>query len=68
VVLVVKQDILRKAKQLGNFLLVGVHTDEAVNTVRGSHTNFPILNLHERYHYLFIIYWLSIDRMGQMPA
>jgi ethanolamine-phosphate cytidylyltransferase len=41
-------DILRKAKALGNFLLVGVHTDEAVNTARGAHTNYPILNLHER--------------------
>ncbi|TPX60163.1 hypothetical protein PhCBS80983_g01969 [Powellomyces hirtus] len=39
-------EFLRKAKELGNYLLVGVHDDHAVNAVKGS--NYPIMNLHER--------------------
>lgn len=39
-------DFLRRAKALGDFLLVGVHNDVAVNTARGS--NYPIMNLNER--------------------
>eukprot|EP01156_Anaeramoeba_ignava_P010296 Anaeramoba_ignava/a479298_55.p1 GENE.a479298_55~~a479298_55.p1 ORF type:complete len:310 (-),score=72.94 a479298_55:320-1249(-) len=37
---------LKKAKALGDFLIVGVHTDEIVNQHKGEH--FPIMNLHER--------------------
>lgn len=39
-------EILKKAKQAGDFLLVGVHTDEDVTERRGAH--LPIMNLHER--------------------
>eukprot|EP01089_Gocevia_fonbrunei_P021065 TRINITY_DN8023_c0_g1_i1.p1 TRINITY_DN8023_c0_g1~~TRINITY_DN8023_c0_g1_i1.p1 ORF type:complete len:347 (+),score=76.95 TRINITY_DN8023_c0_g1_i1:45-1085(+) len=39
-------DILEKAKKLGDFVIVGVHSDIDVNGSRG--TNFPIMNLHER--------------------
>ena len=37
---------LRKAKELGDFLYVGVWADNVVNQYRGS--NYPILSLHER--------------------
>lgn len=37
---------LQKAKQAGDFLLVGVHTDEEVTERRGPH--LPIMALHER--------------------
>ena len=37
---------LQKAKELGTFLLVGVHDDELINEKKGS--NYPILNLQER--------------------
>jgi ethanolamine-phosphate cytidylyltransferase len=39
-------EFLRKVKELGDYLLVGVHDDATVNTIHGS--NFPIMNLHER--------------------
>ncbi|CAN0839095.1 Ethanolamine-phosphate cytidylyltransferase [Linum grandiflorum] len=39
-------EILRKAKQLGDFLLVGVHTDQIVSQHRGKY--YPIMHLHER--------------------
>ncbi|KAG5095575.1 hypothetical protein JHK84_051163 [Glycine max] len=39
-------EILRLARDLGDFLLVGIHTDQTVSATRGSHR--PIMNLHER--------------------
>ncbi|CAM8969762.1 unnamed protein product [Rhodiola kirilowii] len=39
-------EILRLARGLGDFLLVGVHTDQTVSAKRGKHR--PIMNLHER--------------------
>jgi len=39
-------EILKNAHDLGDFLIVGVHSDQVVNEHRGS--NYPILNLHER--------------------
>ncbi|MED6157618.1 Ethanolamine-phosphate cytidylyltransferase [Stylosanthes scabra] len=39
-------EILKKARQLGDFLLVGIHSDETVSSQRGNH--FPIMHLHER--------------------
>ncbi|ONK70632.1 uncharacterized protein A4U43_C05F35760 [Asparagus officinalis] len=38
-------EILRSARQLGDFLLVGIHSDQTLSEHRGSH---PIMNLHER--------------------
>ncbi|XP_047254125.1 ethanolamine-phosphate cytidylyltransferase isoform X2 [Capsicum annuum] len=38
--------ILRLARGLGDFLLVGIHTDQTVSANRGGHR--PIMNLHER--------------------
>lgn len=39
-------ETLRKAKSLGDFLIVGVHDDQTVNLHKGS--NYPIMNLYER--------------------
>ncbi|KAH6798294.1 phosphorylethanolamine cytidylyltransferase 1 [Perilla frutescens var. hirtella] len=39
-------EILRLARGLGDFLLVGIHTDLNVSAKRGHHR--PIMNLHER--------------------
>lgn len=39
-------EALQRAREHGDFLLVGIHDDEVVNRVRGR--GFPILNLYER--------------------
>ncbi|XP_076062836.1 phosphoethanolamine cytidylyltransferase isoform X2 [Oratosquilla oratoria] len=39
-------DFLEKARQEGDFLIVGLHTDPVVNCYKGA--NYPIMNLHER--------------------
>ncbi|GMH82853.1 hypothetical protein TrST_g8974 [Triparma strigata] len=38
--------ILKKAKEMGDYLIAGVHSDAIVNQHQGS--NMPIMNLHER--------------------
>jgi ethanolamine-phosphate cytidylyltransferase len=39
-------EFMRKARELGDFLLVGICDDETVNLHKGS--NWPIMDLHER--------------------
>jgi len=39
-------DFLEKVSTLGQYVIVGLHTDEEVNRYKGS--NYPIMNLHER--------------------
>lgn len=39
-------DFLEAAKREGDYLIVGLHTDQVVNRYKGS--NYPIMNLHER--------------------
>lgn len=39
-------DFLEKAKEQGDFIIVGLHTDVVVNKYKGG--NYPIMNLHER--------------------
>jgi len=39
-------NVLRKAKEFGTFLIVGIHDDQAVNSYKG--VNYPILNVYER--------------------
>ncbi|PIA43931.1 hypothetical protein AQUCO_01800170v1 [Aquilegia coerulea] len=39
-------EILRSARQLGDFLLVGIHTDQTISEHRGPPN--PIMHLHER--------------------
>ncbi|KAL3001968.1 hypothetical protein AAZX31_08G028100 [Glycine max] len=36
----------KRARELGDFLLVGIHSDETVSEHRGNH--YPIMHLHER--------------------
>jgi len=39
-------ETLKKAKEQGDYLLVGVYEDKVANQLKGS--NYPIMNLHER--------------------
>ncbi|KAL3830116.1 hypothetical protein ACJIZ3_018918 [Penstemon smallii] len=39
-------EILKSARQLGDFLLVGIYADQTVSELRGAH--FPLMSLHER--------------------
>lgn len=39
-------ELLKRAKEMGDFLIVGVHDDQIVNEIKGS--NFPVMNVHER--------------------
>ncbi|XP_059318143.1 ethanolamine-phosphate cytidylyltransferase-like [Lycium ferocissimum] len=39
-------EILKRARQFGDFLLVGVYTDETISELRGH--QYPLMNLHER--------------------
>lgn len=39
-------DLLKAARELGTYLIVGLHTDEVVNRYKGM--NHPIMNLYER--------------------
>ncbi|CAI8619662.1 unnamed protein product [Vicia faba] len=39
-------EMLKRARELGDFLLVGIHSDETVSENRGNH--YPIMHLHER--------------------
>lgn len=39
-------DFLEKARQHGEYVIVGLHTDSDVNRYKGR--NYPIMNLHER--------------------
>ncbi|KAJ2357264.1 choline phosphate cytidylyltransferase [Coemansia sp. RSA 2618] len=39
-------EFLRRARELGDYLLVGVHDDQTVNAIKGG--NFPVMNLQER--------------------
>ena len=39
-------DLLEKVKKEGDYVIVGIHPDNVVNSYM--HKNFPIMNLHER--------------------
>ncbi|KAI8978449.1 hypothetical protein BDB01DRAFT_799926, partial [Pilobolus umbonatus] len=39
-------EFLKRAKELGDFLVVGIHDDQTVNLIKGA--NYPLMNLHER--------------------
>ena len=39
-------ETLKRAKEMGDYLLVGVHDDQTVNLYKGS--NFPIMGLNDR--------------------
>lgn len=37
---------LQKAREYGNYLIVGIYEDTVINTIKGK--NYPIMNLNER--------------------
>lgn len=39
-------ELLRKARELGDFLVVGIHEDRIINQIKGS--NYPLMNTIER--------------------
>lgn len=39
-------ELLKEAKALGDYLLVGIHDDKIINRIKG--VNYPLMNLHER--------------------
>ncbi|KAF9348646.1 Ethanolamine-phosphate cytidylyltransferase [Mortierella sp. NVP85] len=39
-------EFLKRAKEMGDYLLVGIHDDQTVNAIKG--VNYPLMNLHER--------------------
>ncbi|KAJ1921668.1 choline phosphate cytidylyltransferase [Mycoemilia scoparia] len=39
-------EFLKRARQLGDYLLVGIHDDKTVNAIKGG--NYPVMNLQER--------------------
>jgi ethanolamine-phosphate cytidylyltransferase len=39
-------ETMKRAKELGDYLIVGIHDDQTVNYYKGS--NFPIMGLHDR--------------------
>ena len=39
-------ELLRRARELGTFVVVGLHDDATINRIRGS--NLPVMNLQER--------------------
>eukprot|EP00466_Bigelowiella_natans_P009124 jgi/Bigna1/73090/fgenesh1_pg.22_\ len=41
-------ELLKKARKLGDYLIVGVHNDDVVASNSKSRGNFPIMDLHER--------------------
>ncbi len=49
--------ILKKAREMGDYLIVGVHGDEILNRNRGR--NFPILNLRKVFFRLFGVFLIS---------
>jgi hypothetical protein len=54
----------QEARKLGDFLLVGLHTDEDVSGRRGPH--LPIMNLHERS--LSVLACKHVDEARQLPG
>ncbi|KAJ1951551.1 choline phosphate cytidylyltransferase [Linderina macrospora] len=39
-------EFFKRARELGDYLLVGIHDDQTVNSIKGG--NFPVMNLQER--------------------
>ena len=56
-------DFLEKAAALGDYLIVGLHTDEAVKRYKGQ--NFPIMNLDERVLNVLAYRLVIIDSRGR---
>eukprot|EP00019_Armaparvus_languidus_P002941 CAMPEP_0168604716 /NCGR_PEP_ID=MMETSP0420-20121227/15482_1 /TAXON_ID=498008 /ORGANISM="Pessonella sp." /LENGTH=358 /DNA_ID=CAMNT_0008643925 /DNA_START=9 /DNA_END=1086 /DNA_ORIENTATION=+ len=39
-------EFLKEAKKLGSYMIVGIHSDDMINEIKGD--NYPIMNVHER--------------------
>eukprot|EP01043_Picozoa_sp_COSAG02_P097882 COSAG02_NODE_34070_length_490_cov_0.647059_1_plen_96_part_00 len=52
-------ECLQRARQLGDYLIVGVYNDEVVNRICGD--NYPLMNLNERVLVRFRVYMLVVD-------
>ncbi|OMJ80538.1 hypothetical protein SteCoe_19180 [Stentor coeruleus] len=50
-------ETMRRAKEMGDFLIVGVHDDQTVNYYKGS--NFPIMSLHDRVMCVLSTKWVD---------
>ena len=50
-------ETMRRAKEMGDYLIVGVHDDQTVNTYKGS--NFPIMGLHDRVMCVLSTKWVD---------
>jgi len=55
-------ETIQKAKELGDYLIVGVHDDRTVNRIKG--LNYPIMNLHERTLNLLALKYVDDVIMG----
>jgi len=55
-------ETIKKAKELGDYLIVGVHDDRTVNRIKG--LNYPIMNLHERTLNLLALKYVDDVIMG----
>jgi len=56
---------LKKARELGTYLIVGIFDDETVNQMKGS--NLPIMNLHERVLNVCSCKWVDDIIIGAPP-
>ena len=55
-------ETLKRAKALGDYLIVGVHDDRTINLHKGK--NYPIMNLHERSLNLLALKYVDDVIMG----
>jgi len=55
-------ETIKKAKELGDYLIVGVHDDKTVNRIKG--LNYPIMNLYERTLNLLALKYVDDVIMG----
>ena len=50
-------ETIRRAKEMGDYLIVGIHDDQIVNYHKGS--NFPIMGLHDRVMCVLSTKWVD---------
>jgi ethanolamine-phosphate cytidylyltransferase len=50
-------ETIKRAKELGDYLIVGIHDDQTVNYYKGS--NFPIMELHDRVMCVLSTKWVD---------
>eukprot|EP00358_Blepharisma_japonicum_P006522 CAMPEP_0202940322 /NCGR_PEP_ID=MMETSP1395-20130829/389_1 /ASSEMBLY_ACC=CAM_ASM_000871 /TAXON_ID=5961 /ORGANISM="Blepharisma japonicum, Strain Stock R1072" /LENGTH=339 /DNA_ID=CAMNT_0049634741 /DNA_START=194 /DNA_END=1213 /DNA_ORIENTATION=+ len=55
-------ETIKRAREFGDYLIVGVHDDRTVNSIKG--LNYPIMNLHERTLNLLALKYVDDVIMG----